>query len=380
MSESNAQTRIQGIKKTALGTVVTRLIGVAVQVAMVPLALGYLGTEKYGLWMAMASIIGFLHLSDLGVGNAVIAIVASKKAKESDMELRDFLSFSFFLLLKVSSVIFLLGIFTIFLIDWTHIFNSEDIILRSELNLAMLVLLGMFCFSMPLSIAQQVRLGLQEGHKNAIFNSVGQLLNLGLIYFVVKSELGLHWLIAASAIGTILAHFFNLCNLFLSFDFGSPVSNNLRSNHLPLLIRRGIGFFLIQISGLVAYQSDILIVSHFISPAEVTQYTVVLKYFSIPAIILSFFFVGLWPAYSDAIARGEKAWVITYFWKSVCLALVINFVCALFLLSLSSTLIGYWTNGLVKPSATLLLSMFVWSLLTAIGGNIATLLNGLSLL
>lgn len=359
---------------------IARFIGIAVQVATVPLALGYLGTEKYGLWMAMASLIGFLHLSDLGVGNAAICLVASKKASGNDNELRDFLFYAIKFLSLVALAVFLIGTALVYFLDWTAIFNSRDTILRSDLNLGMMVLLGLFCVSLPLSIAQQARLGLQEGHKNAVFNSTGQLMNLGLLCVVISLELDLHWLIAASMTGTALMHLCNLVFLISRLEIHENAKQYLKSPHLPLLLKRGGAFFILQLTTLVSYQSDVVIVSHFLSPEFVSEYSVTLKYFTLPTMILSFFYVGMWPAYSDAFARNDKKWIVRFFWKSFRISLFVSISVAFVLFLFSGWFIPFWTKGAIVPGTKLVWGMMCWGVLTSLGGSLGTLLNGLGLL
>src|SRR6516225_8522455 len=52
--------------------------GMAVLTALitVPLTVGYLGMERYGLWMTISSVIAMLAFADLGLGNGLMNVLS----------------------------------------------------------------------------------------------------------------------------------------------------------------------------------------------------------------------------------------------------------------------------------------------------------------
>ena len=371
--------RTRHIKNTALANASAKVIGVIVQVITVPLTLGYLGAERYGLWMAIASLIAFLQLTDLGISNALIGIVASKRAHGDERELRELAIKAVKLLSGIAGMIFVIGALLITIVDWTSFFNVKDIVAKSELMPSIFAFLMLFCISLPLGVAQQTRAGLQEGYYNAAFGAVGQLLNLLLVLIVVFNKGGMPWLIAASMSGTNVLQLINLLTLFIKFRRYKKIKYD-NHNYASELFHKGALFFILQIAALVSYQTDVLVVSHFLTPTAVTEYSVTLKLFSLPAMLLSFFFVGMWPAYSDALARNDKLWIADFFWRSLKLSLLANTILSLFLFFAGTWIINIWTNGVVRPSYELLVGMVFWGILNAFGGNLATLLNGLHII
>ncbi|HUX53524.1 MAG TPA: hypothetical protein VMV56_03845 [Williamwhitmania sp.] len=371
--------RIRRIKNTALANAVAKVVGVTVQVITVPLTLGYLGEERYGLWVAIASLIAFLQLSDLGIGNALVSIVAGKMARGDESELRELAIKAVKLLSVIAGIIFIIGALLVNVVDWANFFNVKDITAKSELMPSIYVFLLFFCISLPLSVAQQTRAGLQEGYYNAAFGAVGQLINLLLIYFVVFNKGGMPWLIIASMAGTNVLQIFNLLMLFKRFKQYKVIKY---ANHLftSELFQKGALFFILQGAALVSYQTDVLVVSHFLTPSAVTTYSVTLKLFSLPSMLLSFFLFATWPAYTDAFARNDKLWIAEFFWKSLRLSLLANTVLSSVLFISGIWIINIWTNGVVRPSYGLLLGMVLWGILNAFGGNLTALLNGLHII
>ena len=143
------------------------------------------------------------------------------------------------------------------------------------------------------------------------------------------------------------------------------------------LLSKGVLFFVLQLSALVSYSLDNLLVSHFLGSSEVSVYAVTMKLFSIPGMLLSLYLVGMWPAYADASARNDKPWIEKIFWRSLRVSIAFNSLISLLLLLAGNWLIHIWTKGIVQPDIDLLVGMALWGILNAIGGNIAVLLNGL---
>ena len=53
-----------------------RGITLFVTLATIPIALNYLGTERFGVWATLAAIISLLAFADLGIGNGLVNLLA----------------------------------------------------------------------------------------------------------------------------------------------------------------------------------------------------------------------------------------------------------------------------------------------------------------
>ena len=61
----------------ASGVVVTVISAVAMMAAY-PIYLRFLGYEKYGVWLVLATVLSFAQLGNLGIGQAVMKMVAEE--------------------------------------------------------------------------------------------------------------------------------------------------------------------------------------------------------------------------------------------------------------------------------------------------------------
>lgn len=96
MTESiRAQSRKNKILKTLSVGAYAKVVGVVVSFAMVPMAVGYLGVEGYGLWIAVASLVAMLSFVDGGAGNALVNMVSHATGANSNKSLPAIVSSGF---------------------------------------------------------------------------------------------------------------------------------------------------------------------------------------------------------------------------------------------------------------------------------------------
>ena len=92
--------------------------------------------------------------------------------------------------------------------------------------------------------------------------------------------------------------------------------------------------------------------------------------------LLNFVIAPLWPAYGEAIARRDVAWVLKIFKRSLLLSFCISLLPSLFLVIFGGRIIEFWVGPEVKPDLVLLIGLGLWVMLLSLGGPISMLLNG----
>jgi O-antigen/teichoic acid export membrane protein len=135
--------------------------------------------------------------------------------------------------------------------------------------------------------------------------------------------------------------------------------------------------WLSQISAIVMFQTDLIVVAQLFGASEVSGYGVTLKLFSVIPIIVSAILSPLWGAYSEALSRNDIPWIITTFKKTLYFNLFWSFPLGIVICLLCPLLVGSWVSKDVIPNNNLLLSMFVTSIVTIIAHSIGILTAGL---
>jgi O-antigen/teichoic acid export membrane protein len=136
----------------------------------------------------------------------------------------------------------------------------------------------------------------------------------------------------------------------------------------------GVPFFLIQIMALVVFQTDNLVVGHFLGALHVPTYSLTYSLFGYTSLAQSIGFSYFWVAYTDAIAHHDIDWVRRTFRLNLAFSLGFTFAAVVPLIFIARPFIKLWSGGAVTPPLDLVLWMAAWSMINALCSPIASLL------
>lgn len=358
-----------------------KVVAVVTMLISVPLTLTYLGPERYGMWMVISSLIAMLSFADLGMGNGLLNAVAQAHGRNDVDMLRRYIS-SGFAILSAIALISLIGFSATYpSVDWSRLFKVNGEVARQESGPAVAVFLGIFAINLPLSIVSKVQAGLQQSFSASLWQCAGSLLALCSMLVVIYIELGLPWLVfAALGAPAVTA----LCN---TVHFFGKARKDLRPSPVFVagdaakqIARTGFFFLILQIVSAVAYASDNLVIAQSLGAGSVTVYAVPEKLFSLVTIALSIMLAPLWPAYGEAMARGDLAWVRGAFKRSIFVSLGSAIAMSALLVVLAPTLLSLWVGHEVSTPFLLIAGLGVWKVIEAFGNSMAVLLNGANIM
>jgi O-antigen/teichoic acid export membrane protein len=264
------------------------------------------------------------------------------------------------------------------IIPWGRIFNitAPDII--AEAAPATAVFVACFLINMPLSLVQRVQMGYQEGMTNNLWIVFGNILGLIALLVAIQARAGLPWLVLAMAGAPVFAALLNNIALFgVRRRWLRPRLSSITQGTARKIVSVGFLFFVLQVAVTAGYASDNIVVAQILGPEGVTQYSVPLRLFQIAPQVLGMMLYPLWPAYGEAIARGDVAWVRKTLKRSILIGLAINIPPALFLIAFGTQVVDLWIGSdAITPTFLLLLGFGVWTTMNSFTGPIAMLFNG----
>ncbi len=367
---------------TGIAAFGARGFSIAVSLIAVPLALGYLGRERYGLWMTISSVLTMLTFSDLGVGNGLLNALTKARGRQDQNEAARYVSSGFFALLGIAAVLGLMFAAVYHAIPWAWLFNVRaSPMVATEAGPAAAVFVGCLLAAFPLGVVQRIRMAYQEGFVDSVWSAAGTVAALMALLLVVRMELGLPWLVLSIAGTPILFLGMNGLAAFLGKwrQLVPRISMVSREATRTVMATGGL-FFVLQIAGAVAYQSDSLIVAQILGAAAVTDYSVPMKLFLIVPTLMGLILAPLWPAYGEAAARGDMDWVRVTLRRSLRLVYLIALPALLALALLAKWILNWWVGDAVHPSDALIIGGAVWAFLACLGGALAMFLNGVGIL
>ncbi len=378
-SADHRRRRLVSIVQGVVTGLANRIVGVAVSLLSAPLTIGYLGPERYGVWALIGSLLAWVRLADLGIGNGLTNSLASAFGSEQRHLARIHVS-SALLVLSAIALVLGLGMAAAWpWIDWTALFGLHTAAGQAEVGPALAASSIIFLLGFPMSIIGPSYMATQDGKISNYWQMGGNVLSLLALFAVTRTQGGMVWLVVAVS-GTGLA--VNLASGVWLFSRRQPaMSPRLRSarrDSARSLLRVGVQFFLIQILSLLVFETDNLVIAHYLGADHVPPYSLTYTLFAFTSIIQTILFRYVWVAYTEAIARRDIAWVKRTFLLNMAFSLASTALAIVPLIYIARPFLRLWAGQAAVPPFQLVLWMAGWSLINAFCSPIACLLAAAS--
>jgi O-antigen/teichoic acid export membrane protein len=369
------KSRMRRMIEGAAATTLNKGVLILVNLVSIPIMVRYLGAERFGVWVTISTALAMLLVLDLGIANSLTNFISDAFAKDHRENASMYATTAVTIMTGVSLILGLIAWFVWPHLSWAAFFHLPDASQGPVVGRAVAAALTIFLVGLPASLAPKILGGYQELKAANVFTSVGSVCNLLSILVLVRLHAGLVALVVASAASYVGANLLCLVWIWtMHKPWLAPRPHHLQLSAAKLMLQTGGEFFLLQIAGLVVFNSDNLVVTHYLGPAEVAPYSVAWRLVGYAAIAQTMLAPALWPAFSEAFARGDYAWVRKTFRQTMAatmgIALLASVVFALF----GRWIIRVWASKAAVPSETLMLLMCVWVLLSTFMNNTATVL------
>ena len=119
-------------------------------------------------------------------------------------------------------------------------------------------------------------------------------------------------------------------------------------------------FFILQLVVAVSYSADNFIIARILGVADVTVFSIPQRMFAVIATIVTMLMMPLWPAYAEAISRGDMHWVRHTLSRTLLGVFAFTTLVSGLLLLFSNKLLLWWVGPGIHPSFALMLGLAVW--------------------
>jgi O-antigen/teichoic acid export membrane protein len=372
--------RLRRAALTIVSTGVARVIGILATLITMPLTYSYLGPERYGLWMVLISIITVMGFADLGIGNGLVNAISEAYGKDDQRLAKEYISSAFVMMLGIAALLAVAGAAAYPFLPWMRLFNVKSGVVAAEGARAFLVLYCWFIVNIPLGVVGRAQSGLQQGYFSQIVAAFGSVASLLALLVVIALHGSLAWLVFASTFGAVAAIVLNGWFLFREHPWLLPSWHAYRKSSAHKILKLGLMFFVLQCAVAVGYTSDNIVIAQVMGTAAVAAYAVPQKLFSFVSSVVSMAITPLWPAYGEAIARGDVDWVRKVFYSSLWLALAVSVFFCTFLALAGPWILNVFFGKSLHAPLSLLIVLAVWGVVNAVGQVTSYLLNGAGVL
>lgn len=376
--EGRSLERYRRIVLSGAGAAAAKAVRTAAMFVTIPMALHYLGQEQFGLWTTITATVSMASFMDLGIGNGLMTMLAGAWGTGNQVASLRYVSSSFFSLCFIAAALALtFGLLYPF-IPWANFFNVDTSLATKYAGPATAVVVTIFCLNIALGAVTRTHQALQQDYVNSFWDLLSTALNVVGVLLVIHFDEGPLWLIVAFNGTLLMATLFN--GLVLWFWQRPELRPRLREcsrETANKVLRFGGLFFILQVCVAIAYQADSLVIARVLGARYVTEYNIPFRLFQIAPTLLAFVIAPLWPAYGEAIERGDKNWVFKTLRRSLWLSLAVSLPPSLLLIGFGGQVLHFWVGNAVHPTGSLLIGMGIWAVLMCVSNAIAMFLNAL---
>ncbi len=346
-------------KKHIAASFILRIGSVLTSLLIVPMTLHYLDTVNYGVWLTLISIVGWIELFDVGLGNGLRNKFAEALANNNKILAKKYVSTTYAIVTLAASVLFLLFLAVNPFVNWTAVLNTEAG-LNNDLRIVALIIAAVFNLRF---ISQLINMIFMADQRPALKNFslfLSNLLSLIVIYILTLISQGsLIYLTITLGLYPVILIGISLVYFRRDYKDYKPSFRFIELGLIKDLTNLGLKFFIIQISSLILFTTDNLIISQLYGPSEVTPYFIAYKYFGISTFIFMSINLPFWSAYTEAFQKKDFEWIkninkkLKYTWAVIS-------VFSLFLLLFSGYIYHIWIGDTIYIPFILSLVMFLY--------------------
>ena len=350
-------------KKNVILAALYKGIGMLVGFAYFPISIKYMGAEKFGIFLALVSMIDMFGQLDAGIGNGLRNRLGEAIADENDEEARGYVSTAFFALGAIFSGAVSVLIIVSWFLPWADLINDTnpelvvDSVLGREIALLAMLMFAALVINFVSSLVYQVFYALQKVAMVDLFKTLGKVafLVVIIILFYTTSDSLLLFGVAKSftfAFVPLAVAIYYFRNDFKQFR---PAYKYVGKRFFQGLFTLGIQFFIIKICMIIIHQTNNILIIKYVGPEDVTKYEAVYKYISIFLMLFVILTNQLWSASIEAYRKQDMVWLKETLW-SIQKIWMWTIVGTVFMIFISPFIFGLWLPDTPIP---MLLTMAV---------------------
>lgn len=300
--------KMENEQKKLIGNIILNIfykpVGMIVSLIYTPIAISYLGDEKYGIWATVLSILAWILQFDVGIGNGLRDKLTIALTNKNRKEASELVSSAYISIFFVVFCIFIAFLGINFFVNWNDVFKVPR--LNENLDVVMIISILFICLNFLLSLCNIVNYALQQASLVSLSSVVLQVLNL--IGTILLSFITSNSLIGIAFIYGVSSFITNVIFSIIAFRKEKslvPKLSLFRKEKVYDITSIGLHFFIIQIAGIIVFTTDNMIITRVLGVSEVTPYNIVYRVFSLTGTIFTAIMAPLWSYFTKAKSLGE---------------------------------------------------------------------------
>ena len=359
------------------GSFLIKGLSILISFILVPLTLDYIDPIRYGIWITLSSVVNWFGFFDIGLTNGLRNNFAQALANNKHELAKIYVSTTYAYLLIIITIVYLVFIFVNPYLNYNKILNV-NIDLNSELSLIALIVFTFFCFRFILKIITTILSADQRLAKAETFDLIGKILTLITIFILIKTTSGslLYLSIALSSIPVFVLFISSIWFFNGKYKPYRPSLKSIQFKYSSSLVNLGIKFFIIQLAGLLLYQTNNIIIAQLFGVSNVTPYNIAFKLFSLITLGFSIISTPFWSAFTEAYTIYDFRWIQSSV-RNLFKIWILFSIFGLLLLFSSAYIYNYWIGNKIDIPFELSLIVCMNALIFSFSNIFSIFLNGI---
>lgn len=347
-------------KKANLNTIISLFFrggSIILSFILVPLTINYIKPDAYGIWITLTSLVGWMSMFDIGIANGLKNKLSESLAEQNYEKGRMYVSTTYIIIGMIAfSLICIYLVFYQFL-NWQIIFNSS-FIPENKLRNVVTIVAVLFLLKFVSDIINVVSASYQMVSVSSILLF---LTNLGITFsvWILSKTSEADMILLAFCLSFIPFLISVIASIYLfknNFKNVKPSFKYVNFKESKSIVSLGSQFFILQIIGLIIFQTDNVLIAQFFSTVEVTNFNIVYKYYSVINILFTILLMPYWTAFTEAYHNNDFNWIKRSI-KKLRIYWVLSIIVLIFMFFMANLFINLWIGSEFKISFSLSLSI-----------------------
>ena len=356
---NNTDNRSRKMYKNTVIMVFIKGASILISLMSAPIMLHHVNRVDYGVLLTLTSIVSWVGMMDVGLGNGLRNILPEMLAKGNLLGAKKAISSSYAALALYVGLLITIFLMASPFVDWLSVLNSpmSD---AAEITGLVIVVFIAFCIQFLLGLIVSILYAYQMPAVNSIISFASQVITfIALIVQIYVFNISSVFQIGAvnCLIPPTLLFLASLLLFFTRLKDVAPTFRLIDFKSVSGILSLGVKFFILQIITIVIFQTNSIIITRVVGPEAVVEYNMAFRYISVLMMFFNIVVTPIWSATTDAYVRGDFSWIqkTLTFSRNICLLLICcGFIMTLFSkqvynlwLGKDSIDISYATTGLI---------------------------------
>jgi len=293
------------LAKNTISNVFFRILIMGLGIFTIPVIVKAVGQEQFALMILASTVTGYFSLFGIGIPGAVVKYVAQFHAKGEKKNLSSVINTTIFIFFLIGLLIAVIVIFFINL-NGLKLFNITPENYNTAKHILYIAAL-ISIVSWPANVLGNSLEGLQKYHELNKILIFTRIIGIILTITAALSKFSIEIIFIVSNLGYFISWFMQYCYLKKSIPFWKINLHEFKVKTFKLMIHFSIWLFLMQISSVLVYQTDKIIVGAVLPVSMITVYFVLLKPIKMIRDVIYFFTMAVMPAASERYSlQGDQ--------------------------------------------------------------------------